>query len=406
MRVGNTIKISLRALRRNLLRSLLTALGIIIGVGAVIAVVSIGNGTRVQIQSQIASLGENVILVFAGNFSPGGVRSGWGGAGTLMVPDADAIKREIPKVVAVSPEVRSGAQLVAGNQNWATQNLQGESEDYLDIRQWPVAAGGGFTEQDVRSANKVAIIGKTIANSLYPGEDPVGQVLRIRNVPFIVTGVLSSKGLNMLGQDQDDIVIVPYTSAMKRLMGRTNLSSMIVQVDKASNIDSAESEIVSLLRQRHKIIPPKDDDFTVRNEEEITKVATSTTDLMTLFVAFIAAVSLFVGGIGVMNIMLVSVTERTREIGIRIAVGAHARDIMLQFLIEALTLSSMGGVIGILAGVGAAQLLSYFMHSPYAISIPWVIISFLTSAGIGIAFGFFPASKASQLDPIEALRYE
>lgn len=406
MRLSNTVKISFRALRRNKMRSLLTALGIIIGVGAVIALVSIGNGAKSQIQAQIASLGENVILVFAGNFSPGGVHSGWMGAGTLMVADAEAIQREVPKVVAISPEVRSGAQLIAGNSNWFTGNLLGESQDYLNIREWPLISGDGFGEQDVRTSNKVAIIGKTIATQLYGEENPVGKILRIKNVPFIVTGVLSPKGLSLQGNDQDDIVVVPYTSAMKRLMGRTNIGSMNIQVGKESDLIPAENQIIALLRQRHKITPPKDEDFTVRNLEEIAKVATASTDVMTALLAAAAGVSLVVGGIGIMNIMLVSVTERTREIGIRIAVGAHGKDIMLQFLIEAVTLSSMGGLLGIFAGIVTSWIISRSNGWPASISMESILGSFLISALIGITFGLFPARKASQLDPIEALRYE
>jgi len=406
MRLSNTVMISFRALRRNKMRSLLTTLGIIIGVGAVIALVSIGNGAKTQIKAQIATLGENVILVFAGNFSPGGVHSGWMGAGTLMVADADAIRREIPKVVAISPEVRSGAQLVSGNSNWWTGNLLGESQDYFNIREWPLIAGGGFSEQDVRTENKVAVIGKTIATQIYGEENPIGKILRIKNVPFIVTGVLSPKGLSLQGSDQDDIVVVPYTSAMKRLIGKSTLGSMNIQVGKESDLAPAQNEIIALLRQRHKIIPPKEDDFTVRNLEEITKVATAQTTVMTFLLGSAAGVSLLVGGIGIMNIMLVSVTERTREIGIRIAVGAHGRDIMLQFLIEAVTLSCMGGLLGIFAGIGAAWTISYMNGWPSYISMESILGSFLISAGIGILFGSFPAHKASQLDPIVALRYE
>ncbi len=406
MRIGNTIQISFRALRRNKMRSLLTALGIIIGVGAVIALVSITNGAKSQIQGQIANMGENVILVFGGSFSPGSVRSGWGGAGTLMVADAEAIKREIPRVIAVSPEVRSSAQLVAGNANWGTQSLLGESEDYLNIRVWPMAAGAMFSEQDVRSANKVAVIGQTIATQLYGSDDPVGKIMRIKNVPFIVTGVLSAKGLSLQGSDQDDVVIIPYTSAMKRVMGRTSLQSMNVQVGKDTDLAPAQAQIISLLRQRHKITPPKDDDFTVRNQEEIAKLQTASANIMSLLLAVAAGISLVVGGIGIMNIMLVSVTERTREIGIRIAVGAHGRDILLQFLIEAITLSCMGGIIGIFTGILGAFGIARFSGLPSLISIPSIIISFFVSAIVGICFGFFPAYKASRLDPIDALRYE
>ena len=388
------------------MRSLLTALGIIIGVAAVIAMVSIGNGAKSQIQAQIASLGENVILVFAGNWSPGGVHSGWGGAGTLMVADAKAIKQEVSRVVAVSPEIRTGAQLVAGNSNWFTGNMLGESEDYFDIRQWPIAKGAGFSEDNVTHSDKVAVIGQTIADQIYHGENPLGKILRIKNVPFIVLGVLAPKGLNLNGQDQDDIVVMPYTSAMKRITGRTSLNSMVIQVAKESDLGPGESQIVALLRQRHKIIPPKDDDFTVRNQEEIAKVATASTDVMTALLGATAGVSLLVGGIGIMNIMLVSVTERTREIGIRIAVGAHGKDILLQFLIEAASLSSAGGTLGILLGIAAAKLMSYYKNWPSLISIESIVIAFAFSAMVGIFFGFYPARKASQLDPIDALRYE
>jgi len=406
MRLDNTFKISFRALRRNKMRSLLTALGIIFGVAAVIAMVGIGNGARSQIQAQIASLGENVILVFAGNWSPGGVKSGWGGAGTLTVQDAEAIKNEISRVIAVSPEIRSGAQLIAGNANWYTNNLLGESEDYFDIRQWPVAQGAGFSDENVRNAGKVAVIGQTIAKQLYGDENPLGKIMRIKNAPFIVIGVLAPKGPNLGGQDQDDIVVIPYTSAMKRITGRTTLNSMVVQVGKESDLNPAEVQVISLLQQRHKIVPPKEDDFTVRNQEEIAKVATASTDVMRALLGATASVSLLVGGIGIMNIMLVSVTERTREIGIRIAVGAHGKDILLQFLIEAATLSSTGGTIGILLGIGAAKAMSYYKQWPSLISLDSVVIAFLFSAAVGIFFGFYPARKASQLDPIEALRYE
>jgi len=406
MKLGNTIKISFRALRRNKMRSILTALGIIIGVAAVIAMVSIGNGAKSQMESQIASLGDNVILVFAGNWSPGGVRSGWGGAGTLKIDDALAIKREIPSVVAVSPEVRGGAQLTAGGENWSTGNLLGESADYLDIRHWPLAEGAGFTEQDIRTASKVAIIGQTIATQLYGDDSPVGKILRIKNVPFLVTGVLTPKGLNLMGQDQDDIVVLPYTSAMKRVTGGTNLRGINVQGSKETDLATTKDQVVSVLRQRHKIGPQRDDDFTVRTQEEIAKVATAQTDVMTALLGAIASVSLFVGGIGIMNIMLVSVTERTREIGIRMAVGAHGKDILLQFLIEAAALSSSGGVIGIILGIAASKIVSGMTGWPSLISVSSIVLSFLVSSAVGIFFGFYPARKAAQLDPIEALRFE
>jgi len=387
------------------MRSVLTALGIIIGVGAVIAMVGIGNGAKAQVEAQIASLGQNVILIFSGSTTSSGIRTGWGGAGTLKVEDAEAIRREVPGVVGVSEEVVSTTQVAAGNQNWFTR-IYGESADYFDIRQWPLADGAPFTSQDVRSANKVCVIGRTTATQVYGNEDPVGQILRIKEVPFTVTGVLTPKGLSTQGVDQDDIVIMPYPSAMKRVIGGTNLRNINVQIGDARQVEAAQQQIISLLRQRHNIRPGRDDDFTVRNQQEIAEAATATSRIMTLLLGAIAGVSLVVGGIGIMNIMLVSVTERTREIGVRMAVGAHGSDILTQFLIEAVTLSSVGGVIGIICGVGASKILSAYAHWPTLISLSSIAIAFLFSGAVGIFFGFYPARKAAALDPIEALRYE
>ena len=405
MRVGSTINVAFRALRRNKLRSVLTALGIIIGVAAVIAMVGIGNGAKAQVEAQIASLGQNVILVFSGSTTSSGIRTGWGSAGTLKVEDAEAIRREVSGVVAVSEEVRSPTQVAAGNQNWLTQVL-GESADYLDIRQWQLADGASFTPQDVRSANKVCVIGRTTATQVFGNDDPVGQVLRVKNVPFVVTGVLTPKGLSALGSDQDDVVIMPYTSAMKRIIGGTTLRNINVQVGDARQLPAAQQQIISLLRQRHNIRAGRDDDFTVRGQQEIADMATAQSKTMTVLLGAIAGVSLIVGGIGIMNIMLVSVTERTREIGVRLAVGAHGRDILTQFLIEAVALSSVGGIIGIAFGVGASKVLSVYQNWPTLISLSSIIVSFLFSAAVGIFFGFYPARKAAALDPIEALRYE
>ena len=405
MRFLATLRIALRALRRNKMRSVLTALGIIIGVGAVIAMVGVGNGAKAQVESQIASLGQNVILVFPGNFTSGGVRSGWGSAGTLLIPDATAIAREIPGVVAVSPEARTRAQIVAGSQNWVT-TVQGESPEYFDIRQWPLADGAAFTDQDVRSASKVCIIGKTVAIQLFGDDNPIGQVIRVRQVPFVVIGVLTAKGLSVMNTDQDDVIIAPYTSVMKRLMRTTVLAQINVQTASLNLLEPVQRQIEGILREHHRITPPKDDDFTVRNQQEIAEMATATSKIMRLLLFAIACVSLIVGGIGIMNIMLVSVTERTREIGIRMAVGARGRDILLQFLIEAITLSSLGGVLGIAIGLSTAKILSVFAGWPTLISVPAVVIAFAFSAAVGVFFGFYPARKASQLDPIEALRYE
>jgi putative ABC transport system permease protein len=405
MRAGSTFNVAFRALRRNKMRSVLTALGIIIGVGAVIAMVGIGNGAKAQVEAQIASLGQNVILIFSGSTTSSGIRTGWGGAGTLKVEDAEAIRREAPGVVGVSEEVVSTTQVAAGNQNWFTR-IYGESADYFDIRQWPLADGAPFTPQDVRSANKVCVIGRTTATQIYGNEDPVGQILRIKEVPFTITGVLTPKGLSTQGVDQDDIAIMPYTSAMKRVIGGTTLRNINVQIGDARQVEAAQQQIISLLRQRHNIRPGRDDDFTVRNQQEIADAATATSRVMTLLLGAIAGVSLVVGGIGIMNIMLVSVTERTREIGVRMAVGAHGSDILTQFLIEAVTLSSVGGVIGIICGVGASKILSAYAHWPTLISLSSIAIAFLFSAAVGIFFGFYPARKAAALDPIEALRYE
>ena len=405
MRIAATLRMAFRALRRNKLRSTLTALGIIIGVGAVIAMVGIGNGAKSQVEAQIASLGQNVVLIFPGNWSSSGARSGWGGAGTMTVEDAEAIGREVAGVTAFSPEVRNRQQVLANGLNWNTQIL-GEGTEYLDIRDWPLDDGAMFTEQDVRGAGKVCIIGKTIANQLFPNEDAVGQSLRIRNFPFKILGVLTGKGLSVMGTDQDDVVIVPYTSLMKRIERRTNISSIIVQSTSPDASDRVQRDIADLLRQRHRLAQGRDDDFTIRGQQEIANAATETTRTMTVLLGAIASVSLIVGGIGIMNIMLVSVTERTREIGIRMAVGAHGRDILLQFLIEAITLSLLGGVIGILLGVGSARLLSALKGWPLLISVSSVALAFLFSAAVGVFFGFYPARKASRLDPIDALRYE
>ena len=405
MKVGSTFNVAFRALRRNKLRSVLTALGIIIGVGAVIAMVGIGNGAKAQVESQIASLGQNVILIFSGSTTASGIRTGWGGAGTLKVEDAEAIRREVPGVVAVSEEVASNTQVAAGNQNWFTRVL-GESADYFDLRQWPLADGAPFTAQDVRSANKVCVIGRTTATQIYGNDSPVGQILRIKNAPFVFTGVLTPKGLSAQGPDQDDVVVMPYTSAMKRVSGGTTLRNINVQVGSASQLQPAQQQIISLLRQRHNIRAGKDDDFTVRGQQEIAEMATAQSKTMTLLLGAIAGVSLIVGGIHIMNIMLVSVTERTREIGVRLAVGAHGHDILTQFLIEAVALSSVGGLIGIVLGIGASRLLSIYASWPTLISTTSIAIAFLFSAAVGVFFGFYPARKAAQLDPIEALRYE
>src|SRR5690606_5871013 len=343
MRLLATTIISLRALRRNKMRSMLTALGIIIGVAAVIAMVSIGNGAKAQVEAQVASLGQNVITVFPGSMTSGAVRSGWGARSSLTPEDAEAIANEVPGVVAVSCEVRSRDQIFANGLNWNTQVL-GESPEYLDVRVWPLERGEMFNEFDVRSANKVAVIGKTVADQVFGGEDPIGKTMRVRNIPFTVVGVLKSKGYSFFGQDQDDTIIIPYSSFMKRVFRRDYLNSILVQAQSEALMPFVQQEIEALLLQRR---AGREQDFVVRSQLELAEAATATSKTMTVLLGAIAGVSLIVGGIGIMNIMLVSVTERTREIGIRLAVGAHGRDVLLQFLIEAIVLSLLGGLIGV-----------------------------------------------------------
>ncbi len=405
MRILAILKLALRALKRNPMRTLLTMLGIIIGVGAVIAMVGIGNGAKSQVEAQIAQLGQNVILVMSGSVSRGGFSMGFGSAPSLTKGDYAALRKEVPGIAGVSPEVRSFAQVAAGSQNSNTQ-IMGVGEDYVNIRAWPVASGENFTEADVKGARKVVVLGKTTATTLFADADPVGQTVRVKGAPYTVVGVLSPKGMSMMGSDQDDIVLMPYTSAMVRLSNATSFRSFNVQAADASVVNSVTNGIADLLRQRHRITFGKDDDFIIRTQQEITEMATATSRVMTVLLAAIASVSLVVGGIGIMNIMLVSVTERTREIGVRLAVGARGGDILQQFLIEAVVLSLTGGLIGILLGIGSAQIISSKMQWPIQISPESVIVAFVFSAAIGVFFGFYPARKASRLDPIDALRYE
>jgi len=402
MRFTNTIRVALRALLRNTMRSVLTALGMIIGVGAVITVVSIGNGAKAQVEAQVASLGQNLITVFPGSFSQGGTRSGFGFSPTLTPDDADAILAELSDIDGVSPEVFDRNQVLANGLNWNT-NIRGVSPDYPYIRNWPIAQGVIFSEQDIKSLGKVAVIGKTVADQLFPNEDPIGQNLRIRNLPFRIVGVLATKGFSISGSDQDDIVLIPYTSHMRRVSRRTSVSSILIQASSAEKIDAVKLSVEDILTQRR---GGREPDFTVRTQEEIASAATQTSKTMTALLGGIAVVSLVVGGIGIMNIMLVSVTERTREIGIRLAIGAHGRDVLLQFLIEAVMLSSLGGMMGVALGVGASEFVSKYNGWPVLVPTAWIGISVAGSAVVGILSGFYPAYKAAQLDPIDALRYE
>lgn len=402
-----TIRIAIRALTRNKLRSSLTMLGIMIGVGAVIANIAIGQGASSQAQASIANMGNNMLFVQSGSNNTGGMRGGAGSSNTLTPDDAAAIATDCPAVRAVSPGVRANGQLVFGNQNWvASSGIQGANEKFIDIRAWPIATGEFFTEGDVRTAARVCVIGKTVAENLFAGNDPVGLTMRIRNLPFRVIGVLSTKGQNSYGQDQDDTVIVPYTAAQKKMLSITSISQIMVSAVSPSATYTAESQITDLLRQRHKLGPNQDNDFFVRNLTDIAELADANAKIFTNLLASIAGVSLLVGGIGIMNIMLVSVTERTREIGIRMAIGARSKAIRRQFLIESITLSLAGGILGIALGVAASIVISNTLSWPTLISPVSIFASVIFSAFVGVAFGYYPARKAAGLDPIEALRYE
>jgi putative ABC transport system permease protein len=405
MRYLQILKVAYRALTRNKMRSSLTMLGIIIGVGAVIAMVAIGQGAKKMIDAQVSSLGDNLLTVFSGSHFHRGVRSAAGTVTNLTDEDAKAILENCPAVTRVTPRVRTGAQIIAGNLNW-NASVEGYAPDFVFIRSWPVASGTFFTDQDVRGATKVCVLGQTIVDELFAGQDPVGEIIRINKLPFRILGVLSPKGDNAFGRDQDDIVIVPYTTAQKKLIGITHVQYIMASAVDRTQIDLAEQQITQLLRQRHKIPPGEEDDFRVRSQLDLASVAGSTSQIMTILLAAIASVSLIVGGIGIMNIMLVSVTERTREIGLRMAVGAKGRDILTQFLVESVVLCLAGGLIGILIGILSSELISGVLNWPTYVSIPAVALAFFFAAFVGIFFGFYPARKASLLDPIEALRYE
>ncbi|PYK96263.1 MAG: multidrug ABC transporter substrate-binding protein [Verrucomicrobia bacterium] len=400
-----TFSIAVRALRRNTLRTLLTMLGIIFGVAAVIAMVSLGNGARAQLEASIAALGQNVVTVWSGTMSRGGFRGGFGSSGTLTAEDYEAIRKEVAGVNGVSPEVRNFAQLAAGNQNINSQ-IMGVGAQYIDIRSWPCSSGENFTEADVRNANKVALIGKTTAEILFADEEPVGQIVRVKSAPFRIVGVLASKGSDMWGRDQDDILLVPYTSAMRRLTGDLTFRSLMLQAASPQILGTVTNQVADLLRQRHRITGGKDDDFMVRTQQETVELFDAQARTTRELLFYVALISLIVGGIGVMNIMLVSVTERTREIGVRLAVGARGLDILLQFLTEAVTLSLTGGALGIAFGVACSRLVTQQLGWPTLTSSGSIVLAFGVSAAIGIFFGFYPSLKASRLDPIDALRYE
>ena len=400
------VKTALRAVRRNILRSFLTMLGIIVGIAAVIVGVSMGTGAKAEVDRQIASMGNNLLIIFSGNMSRGGVRGGFGMQPTLTERDYDALRHEVTGLAGISPEVRATVQVVAGNQNTSV-GVWGVSADFAEIRSWHFQSGENFSEADVRNAGKVCLLGKTTAASLFgDGIDPVGQTINIQNSPVAVVGWLASKGANTFGQDQDDIIIMPYTSVMKRLSGDTKFRALSAAASSPEVMSDVTNQVAAVLRQNHQITDEKEDDFSIRSQQEMSDFFNANNRVMTILISAFAGISLVVGGIGIMNIMLVSVTERTREIGIRLAVGARARDVMRQFLIEAVLLSVVGGALGILAGYWLAPLLTRFAGFPTLISSESVLIAFSVSALIGVIFGFFPALKAANLDPIEALRYE
>jgi putative ABC transport system permease protein len=401
------IKIAFRALVRNKMRAALTMLGIIIGVSAVIAMVSIGQGAQASVQAQISSIGTNLLFVSAGAQNVGGVRSGTGetGTNTLTVEDLEAIGREVPSVSMVTPAINTRTQLIFGNQNWNTQ-IQGVNEQYPEIRKWNVQDGAFFTDAEVRTAGRVLVIGQTIADNLFPGMDPIGQTLRVRDLPFRVVGVMARKGQDPQGRDQDDTAFAPYTAVQKKILGSERVQIAYVSAISQDATFTAQEQITELLRQRHNLGGNEPNDFTVRNMTDIAEAANETNSIMTMLLASIASVSLLVGGIGIMNIMLVSVTERTREIGIRMAIGARSSAVRTQFLIESVVLSLTGGIAGIVLGVLVSFLIPQLLGWPTMVSTPAIAGSALFSAAVGIFFGYYPARKAAALDPIDALRHE
>jgi putative ABC transport system permease protein len=410
MSVLGLLRVAMRALAVNKLRSLLTMLGIIIGVAAVIVMIAVGGGAQARVEEQIRSLGSNLLLILSGSTTSGGVRMGFGSNLTISEDDAAAIPREIPETMA-APALRGTAQLIWGNQNWSTV-IFGVTPEYIDVRQWEIAAGRLFDATDMAGATKVCLVGQTVARQLFGGADPLGQVIRVRRVPFTVIGVLESKGQSMMGSDQDDLILMPISTARKRVLGATNLAkqrsvgTIWVKVAEGYDMKAAEEQVRALLRQRHRLQPGQDDDFSLRNLEEVAATQEASSRVLALLLAAVASVSLVVGGIGIMNIMLVSVTERTREIGLRMAVGARTRDILGQFLVEAVTLSLIGGLAGIAIGIATAVGIAEVAGWRIVLSPESVMLAVAFAFAIGVFFGFYPARKAARLNPVEALRFE
>jgi putative ABC transport system permease protein len=405
-----SIRIALRALRVNKLRSTLTMLGIIIGVAAVITMIGVGTGAQARVEEQIKALGSNLIMLLPGSVTSGGARMGAGSRNTLTEDDSYAIQREIQEVQAAAPQLRGTGQVVAGNSNWSTV-FYGVTPEHFEVRNWVIASGKGFDAADLAGSAKVALLGETVIRNLFGDGDPLGQVIRIRKVPFVVIGTLGRKGQSLLGQDQDDVILMPISTARNRVLGgntakQRTVGSVFVKVREEADMSEVEGQIRNLLRQRHRIQAGQDDDFTLRNLSEVLQAQEQSSRIMTMLLAAVASVSLLVGGIGIMNIMLVSVTERTREIGLRMAVGARGRDILMQFLVEAVTLALIGGLLGIVLGVGGSYAIGHFAEWRTELNLQAIALAVGFAAAIGIFFGFYPARKASRLLPIEALRYE
>ncbi|MFZ2287333.1 MAG: ABC transporter permease [Bacteroidales bacterium] len=406
MNIGNLLKVALNALKRNKMRSFLTMLGIIIGVASVITMLAIGQGSKKSIQDQIASMGSNMLFVMPANMRMGGVQQGNTSSQRLTVKDVTAIKTECDAVIAVSPEVRSSGQAVYGNSNWPT-TIYGGNEDYLEIKSWKVISGRNITDNEAKGSAKVCLIGRTVADELFgEGIDPTGETIRFKNIPFKIIGVLEEKGQNSFGQDQDDVLIAPYTTVQKRILAQTHIQSIQMSARSAEESALAQEQVEEVLRLSHRLRENEDNDFEVRSQEELSTTMTSVTEILTILLGAIAGISLLVGGIGIMNIMYVSVTERTREIGLRMSIGGRSTDILLQFLIESIMLSVFGGIVGIMLGFAASQIVAALTSWPISVMWSSAILSFVVCTVIGIFFGWYPARRAAELDPIDALRYE